>query len=133
MLELSRLRTGHQASLACPGYARVVGNRYTSDLVAGVNMICIGINIERSAGAGFGEVVGEDGNGGTESRRRRSARGWWTMRQPAGRCQAVRGSFLLLRRLSIDRYRPRIDCGWSLLNHGVAERRRCDLGNLNPD
>ena len=84
MLELSRLRTGHQASLACPGYARVVGNRYTSDLVAGVNMICIGINIERSAGAGFGEVVGEDGNGGTESRRRRSARGWWTMRQPAG-------------------------------------------------
>ena len=26
-----------------------------------------------------------------------------------------------------------LDCGWSLLNHGVAERRRCDLGNLNPD
>jgi hypothetical protein len=28
----------------------------------------------------------------------------------------------------------RFDCGWSLLlNHGVAERRRCDLGNLNDD
>ena len=24
------------------------------------------------------------------------------------------------------------DCGWSLLNHGVAKRKRCDLGNLNP-
>ena len=24
------------------------------------------------------------------------------------------------------------ECGWSLLNHGVAKRRRCDLGNLNP-
>ena len=25
-----------------------------------------------------------------------------------------------------------IDCGWSLLSHGMAERRRYDLGNLNP-
>ena len=24
------------------------------------------------------------------------------------------------------------DCGWSLLSHGVAERKRLDLGNLNP-
>ena len=25
-----------------------------------------------------------------------------------------------------------IDCGWSLLSHGVAEKTRLDLGNLNP-
>jgi hypothetical protein len=31
-------------------------------------MIAIGINIECTAGAGFGEVGGEDGNGGTERR-----------------------------------------------------------------
>ena len=24
------------------------------------------------------------------------------------------------------------DCSWSLLNHGVAERMRLNLGNLNP-
>jgi hypothetical protein len=24
------------------------------------------------------------------------------------------------------------DCGWSLLSHGVAERKRLNLGNLNP-
>ena len=24
------------------------------------------------------------------------------------------------------------DCGWSLLNHGVAQRMRLNLGNLNP-
>ena len=24
------------------------------------------------------------------------------------------------------------DSDWSFLNHGVAKRRRCDLGNLNP-
>jgi hypothetical protein len=23
-------------------------------------------------------------------------------------------------------------CGWSLLSHGVAERKRLNLGNLNP-
>ena len=25
-----------------------------------------------------------------------------------------------------------IDCGWSLLSHGMAERKRLNLGNLNP-
>ena len=25
------------------------------------------------------------------------------------------------------------DCAWSLLNHGVAERRRCDLGKAAPE
>ena len=24
------------------------------------------------------------------------------------------------------------DCSWSLLNHGVAQRMRLNLGNLNP-
>ena len=24
------------------------------------------------------------------------------------------------------------DCGWSLLNHGVADTKRLNLGNLNP-
>ena len=24
------------------------------------------------------------------------------------------------------------DCGWSLLNHGVAQRMRLNLGNLHP-
>ena len=24
------------------------------------------------------------------------------------------------------------DCGWSLLNHGVAHTKRLNLGNLNP-
>ena len=27
---------------------------------------------------------------------------------------------------------PIFDCGWSLLNHGVAQRKRLNLGNLNP-
>ena len=26
----------------------------------------------------------------------------------------------------------RFDCGWSLLNHGVADTKRLNLGNLNP-
>ena len=43
-------------------YCRVVGSRNTSDLVAGVHMMSIGINIERSAAAGFGEVGGEEKN-----------------------------------------------------------------------
>ena len=25
------------------------------------------------------------------------------------------------------------DCSWSLLNHGVAQRMRLNLGNLNPN
>jgi hypothetical protein len=24
------------------------------------------------------------------------------------------------------------DCGWPLLNHGLADRKRLNLGNLNP-
>ena len=30
-------------------------------------------------------------------------------------------------------YAWNFDCDWSLLSRGVAERRRCDLGNLNPN
>ena len=44
-----------------------MGNRNTSDPVAGVHMISAGNSIERSVGAGFGEV-GEEENRGTESR-----------------------------------------------------------------
>ena len=29
-------------------------------------------------------------------------------------------------------FRGGLDCGWSLLNHGVAEIKRLNLGNLNP-
>ena len=114
-----------------------MGNRYTSDLVAGVNMTTIGIQIERSAGAGFGDVVGEDGNGGTESRRRRSARGWWTMRQPAGGAKLSEEAkrrpgkppavvLLLLRRLSIKVLLLSVLSGLqgiAELDHGLPVRR----------
>ena len=42
-------------------YCLIVGSCNTSDLVAGVHIISIGINIECSAGAGVVEVEGEDG------------------------------------------------------------------------
>ena len=39
--------------------------------------------------------------------------------------------------LESDRFRLQgslqiFDCSWSLLNHGVAQRMRLNLGNLNP-
>ena len=47
----------------------------------------------------------------------------------------TRGLALLWRGRGLLPYRHEIspfDCGWSLLNHGVAEIRRLHLGNLNP-
>jgi len=40
------------------------------------------------------------------------------------------------RAADLGRAKPRslrkFDCGWSLLNHGVADTKRLNLGNLNP-
>ena len=37
-----------------------------------------------------------------------------------------------MRELTFKRKPRFFDCGWSLLNHGVAQRMRLNLGNLNP-
>ena len=41
-------------------------------------------------------------------------------------------AFVRLPILASERERGDFDCGWSLLSHGVAERKRLNLGNLNP-
>ena len=61
---------------------------------------------------------------------------WWSPARPhwarAHVCSApeTRALMDLTGRAAKCRF---FDCAWSLLDHGVAERRRCDLGNLNPD
>jgi hypothetical protein len=46
----------------------------------------------------------------------------------AGPCWAAFGGLVL----PCSRLATISDCGWSLLNHGVADIKRLNLGNLNP-
>ena len=44
----------------------------------------------------------------------------------------ARGERDVRQRQSCRNLTPVLDCGWSLLNHGVADIKRLNLGNLNP-